>query len=202
MSNDVPIAIRDEIAQSVLRALAQYGYAGLTTQKVAAESDKSEAALFYHYDTKDDLVVAFLEWAIDHSTNRLTDIDASDPKEELFAACEVLLGDPDDELDRGINVAMMELLAHAPHNDRFSSLLSDFEMVEIETLAAIIDRGIDAGIFRTVDSTAVAAYILMTTDGTAGAVMALGLRDVREQVRDQLFTFIESNLTVAADSEG
>ncbi|MFC6960845.1 TetR/AcrR family transcriptional regulator [Halocatena marina] len=194
MTDDVPVAVRDEIARAVLHALANHGYAGLTTKKVAAESEKSEAALFYHYDTKDDLVVAFLEWAIDRSTGRLTNLDAEDPIDELTIACEVLLGDADDELDRGINVAMMELLSHAPHNERFRALLTDFERAEIETLATIIDRGIDAGVFRSVDSTATAAYILMTTDGTAGAVMALGLHDVGEQVRDRLFSYIQTEI--------
>lgn len=194
MTDDVPVAVRDEIARAVLYALANHGYAGLTTKKVAAESEKSEAALFYHYDTKDDLVVAFLEWAIDRSTGRLTNLDAEDPIDELTIACEVLLGNADDELDRGINVAMMELLSHAPHNERFRALLTDFERAEIETLANIIDRGIDAGVFRSVDSTATAAYILMTTDGTAGAVMALGLQDVGDQVRDRLFSYIQTEI--------
>lgn len=200
MNDDVPVAVRGDIARAVLRALAKHGYADLTTKKVAAESDKSEAALFYHYDTKDDLVVTFLEWAIDRSTDRLTDINASNPVDELFAACEVLLGDTDDELDRGINIAMMELLSHAPHNERFHSHLTDFERSEIETLADIIDRGIDEEVFREVDSTAMAAFILMTTDGTAGAVMALDMSDVGIQVREQLFAFIESELVLSTGS--
>lgn len=201
MTDDVPVTVRSEIARAVLRALAKHGYAELTTKKVAAESGKSEAGLFYHYDTKDDLVVAFLEWAIDRSTDRLIDINASDPVEELYTACEVLLGDPDDELDRGINIAMMELLSHAPHNQRFHARLTEFERSEIETLADIIDRGISTGVFQEVDPTTMAAYILMTTDGTAGAVMALGLRDVGDHVREQLFAFIESELVVKSDPD-
>lgn len=196
MTDDVPAAVRDGIAHAVLRALAKHGYAGLTTKKVAAASDKSEAALFYHYDTKDDLVVTFLEWAIERSTDRLTDINADDPLDELFTACEVLLGDTDDEVVRGINVAMMELLSHAPHNERFHTNLTAYERAEIETLADIIDRGINAGIFREVDSTATAAYLLMTADGTAGAVMALGMHDVDDMVRDRVFAYIESELVV------
>ncbi|WP_276276066.1 TetR/AcrR family transcriptional regulator [Haloarcula regularis] len=67
----VPDAAREEVVQSVMRALAAHGYAGLTTKRVAAESEKSEAFFFYHYDTKEDLIVAFLEWAVDRLSNQV-----------------------------------------------------------------------------------------------------------------------------------
>lgn len=194
MSDAVPATARAEIVGAVRRALAKHGYARLTTKKVAAESEKSEAFFFYHYDTKDDLVVAFLDWATEHSAERLAAIDADDPVTRLFVACAVLLGDNEDADDRGINVAVMELLAHAPHDEAFHDRLSAYERSVIDELAAILTAGIDAGVFRDVDPEATAAYLLMTTDGTTGAVMALGMTDVGEQVRERLFDYLASTV--------
>jgi len=190
----VPAAAREEVVGSVHRALAKHGYANLTTKKVAAESPKSEAFFFYHYDTKDDLILAFLDWATDRLSHQLEAIDAADPKKRLYAACECLLGDYDDETDRGINVAMMELLSHAPHNPAFRERLTAYERGVLADLAAILEAGVEAGVFRDVDPEATAAYLLVTTDGTAGAVMALGMRDVEAGIRDRLFDYLETSV--------
>ena len=197
MSDAVPDVARAEIVGAVRRALAKHGYARLTTKKVAAESEKSEAFFFYHYDTKDDLVVAFLDWATERSAERLAAIDSNDPVTRLFVACDVLVGDYEDEDDRGINVAMMELLSHAPHDEAFHDRLSAYKRSVIDELAAIVSLGIESGAFRDVDPEATAAYLLMTADGTTGAVMALGMTDVGEKVRERLFDYLTS--TVLAD---
>ncbi|PSP40942.1 TetR/AcrR family transcriptional regulator [Halobacteriales archaeon QH_6_64_20] len=197
MSDAVPDVARAEIVGAVRRALAKHGYARLTTKKVAAESEKSEAFFFYHYDTKDDLVVAFLDWATERSAERLAAIDSDDPVTRLFVACDVLVGDYEDEDDRGINVAMMELLSHAPHDEAFHDRLSAYKRSVIDELAAIVSLGIESGAFRDVDPEATAAYLLMTADGTTGAVMALGMTDVGEKVRERLFDYLTS--TVLAD---
>jgi len=190
--SDVPAAAREEIVGAVMRALAEHGYAGLTTKKVAAESEKSEAFLFYHYDTKEALVLAFLEWAVDRLSARLRAAGTGeDPVERLYAACEVLLGDVDDDVDRGVNVAMMELLSHAPHNEAFHDRLVAYERAVVADLAAILAAGVETGVFRDVDPESVAAFLVVATDGTAGAVMALGLRDVGDAVREQVFGYLE-----------
>ncbi len=195
MSDDavskVPPAAREEAVGAVMRALARHGYAGLTTKKVASESAKSEAFLFYHYDTKEDLVLAFIDFATDRIAGRLAGLDDAGPVTRLYAACDRLLGDPDDEVDRGIAVAMMELLSHAPHNERFHERLSTYERSVLSDLADVIREGIEEGVFRDVDPDATAAFLLTTTDGTAGAEKALGMRDVGAGVRERLFDYLD-----------
>jgi AcrR family transcriptional regulator len=187
-----PTDTREEIVRAVMRALAKHGYAALTTKKVAAEASVSEAGLYYHYDSKDDLVVAFLEWALERDSARLSAAVGEDPVTRLYAVCDALLGDPEDDVDRGINVAMMELLAHAPHEERFADLLESYEWRVVDTVAAILEDGIEAGVFRSdLDAGATAAYVLVTTDGTAGAVMALGMTEVGRQVRERLFAYLD-----------
>ena len=187
----VPPAAREEAVRAVMRALAAHGYAGLTTKKVAAESEKSEAFFFYHYDTKEDLVLAFLDFATGRVASRLAELSEADPVTRLYAACDCLLGNPDDEVDTGIAVAMMELLAHARHNDRFHERLSAYERAVLDDLSGVLNEGIEAGVFRDVDPEATAAFLLTTADGTAGAEKALGMADVGAGVRERLFDYLD-----------
>jgi AcrR family transcriptional regulator len=193
MSDSPSPTARAEVVNAVKSALATHGYAGLTTKKVAAESQKSEAFFFYHYDTKDDLVVAFLDWAIERNRDELSALD-DDPVTRLYDALEFLVGDPRDEVDRGINVAMMELLSHAPHNERFHERLTAYEQSVIDLFVDIIEEGIAQGQFEPVDAHDVASYLVVTANGTAGAAMALGMYDVDRGVRRQLDHYLRTTL--------
>jgi AcrR family transcriptional regulator len=188
----VPEAAREEIARAVRAALAAHGYADLTTRQVAAESEKSEAFFFYHCDSKADLILVFLDWAAEYSLGRLDAVaDDPDPVRRLYRACDVLLGDPADEFQRGINVAVMELLAHAAHDEAFRDRLTRYERRVLDDLAAVVASGVEAGVFRDVDPESTAAFLLTTADGTAGAVMALGMTDVGERVRERTFDYLD-----------
>lgn len=193
MSDRTPSAARAEVVRAVERALSKHGYAGLTTKNVAAESAKSEAFFFYHYDTKDDLVVAFLDWAIERNRERLAALD-DDPVVRLYDALDVLVGDPTDDVDRGINVAMMELLSHAPHNDRFRERLTAYEQSVIDLFVEIVHEGIEGGVFRDVDPEDVAGYLLVTANGTAGAAMALRMDTVDAAVRRELDRYLRTTV--------
>jgi AcrR family transcriptional regulator len=186
---DVPPAARAEAVQAVRRALAEHGYAGLTTKRIAAESEKSEAFLFYHYDSKEDLVLAFMDWATGRVTDRLEGAEGT-PAQQLYGLCDALVGDPGDDIERGTNVAMMELLAHARHNGAFRDRLIAYEEAIIGDTADLIREGIAAGQFRDVDPESTAAFILTLADGTVGAVQALGMTEVGEGVRERLFEYL------------
>lgn len=195
---DVPEETAAEIADAVRRALAKHGYAGLTTNKVAAESEKSEAFFFYHCDTKADLILVFLDYAAEWSLGRLrAAADIEDPVEKLYVACECLLGDPDDDFSRGMNVAVMELLSHAPHDAAIHDRLERYERRVLSDLVAILRDGIEAGVFRESDPEATAAFLLMVADGTAGAVHALRMQDVEAGVRDRLFDYLKTQVLAA-----
>jgi len=52
------------------RALCEHGYAALTMRDIAEESDRSKAALHYHYDDKEGLLLAFLDHLYEEFTER------------------------------------------------------------------------------------------------------------------------------------
>jgi AcrR family transcriptional regulator len=188
----------EDVVHAVRRALANHGYARLTTKNVAAESDKSEAGLYYHYDSKDEMVAAFLEWSTGWLAADLDDLDATDPESRLREACDRLFVTTDDEERRGVNVAVMELLSHAPHNETLREPLVELERHVVDTLAEVVADGVGQGVFRDVDPRATAAFLVAATDGSTGFYLALGLDEFEPLLRDGLSAYIDSLLVADA----
>ena len=192
MAADVPSEARGEIADAVRLALAKHGYARLTTKKIAAESELSEAGLYYHYDTKDELVAAFLRESVGWLEHRLERIEAEDPDDRLRTLCDVLLVTDGDETMAGVHIAVMELLSHAPYNETLRGPLKAYQRYVRDAIASEIREGIEQGIYCEVDPEATASFIHMVLDGSTGSVLALGMDDVGADVRDRLTAYIDS----------
>lgn len=191
MAANVPHKARGEIAKAVRSALAKHGYARLTTKKIATESELSEAGLYYHYDTKDELVAAFLKESVGWLEHRLESIEAEDPDDRLRTLCNVLLVTDGDEAMTGVHIAVMELLSHAPHNETLRGPLKIYQRYVRDAIASEIREGIEQGIYREVDPQATASFIHMVLDGSTGSVLALGMDDVGADVRDRLTAYID-----------
>lgn len=194
MSDDeVPPAARARVAAAVRTSLAKHGYARLTTAKVAAESDLSEAGLYYHYDTKDEMIAAFLTEARGSLDAELDALAEADPEARLRAVCNHLLVDPDETERSGVYVAVMELLAHAPHNETLHEHLAAMERHVLDVVAGVVADGVEQGVFREVDPEGTAALLVAATDGATGIDLALGL-EVHDELRASLQDYVDSLL--------
>lgn len=192
MTDAVPTETQTEIVDAVRAALAKHGYARLTTAKIAAESSKTEAGLYYHYDSKDAMVAAFLESATGFLKRQLEELEATDPEARLREACDRLFVDFDDEPRRRTNIAVMELLAHAPHNETLQAPLLELEASNLAVLEAIIADGIEQGVFREVDPRGTAAFLLAAANGSTGFYLALEMTDVGPPLHTQVVSYIDS----------
>ncbi|MFC7176963.1 TetR/AcrR family transcriptional regulator [Halosegnis marinus] len=194
MADTVPTEAEAEIAEAVRAALAEHGYARLTTAAIAAESSKTEAGLYYHYDSKDEMVAAFLDGATGYLKRELEELSATDPEGRLREACDRLFVAADDDRRRGTNIAVMELLAHAPHNETLRGPLLELEAANLAVLEDIVAAGVEAGDFRPVDARGVAAFLLAAANGSTGFYLALGMDDVGEPLHAQVDAYIDSLL--------
>lgn len=192
MSDQVPAEERAAIADAVGTALAEHGYERLTTAKIAAEYGKSEAGLYYYYDTKEEMIAAFLEHTAGQLGEDLAALEAADPEAALRAACEQLFLSPGEE-GAGLHVAIMELLSHAPYNDTLREPLLALESATLEALADIVREGIAEGVFREVDPRATAAFLLAAADGSTGFHVALEM-DVGDDLRAGWQAYVDSLL--------
>lgn len=195
-SSDMDADARAEVALAVEEALAEHGYERLTTAKIAAEYENSEAGLYYYFDSKDEMIAAFLEQAAAHLSDDLLRVDIDDPERALRDACEFLFRTPDHEY-AGIAVAIMELLSHAPYNETLREPLLELETACLDALTAIVATGVEQDVFRPVEPRATAAFLLAAADGSTGIGVALEM-DVTDDLRTGWTTYVDSLLADSA----
>jgi len=208
-ANDTRAAIMD----ATYEALCTHGYADLTMQAIADEFEKSKAAIHYHYDTKDDLLAAFLEYLLDRFLDRLR-FDATepeDPEARLEAIVDALLFGLDehgherageDESDRELHTALLEIRAQAPHRAVFREQLTANHALVEDLLAETIADGIERGAFRDRDPHRTARLVLATMLGGRVYDLTLDDRDVAADVRAALDEAVLTPLRAPDGTEG
>ena len=164
----------DEIMDGVYRALCTHGYAELTMQDIADECDKSKSLLHYHYDTKADLLVAFLDRLITDYENRLAREADDPPLERLVMFIARFVFTPEQTDRESFHLALLEMRSRGPYDERIREQLDRSDEVLRETVADILQDGIEEGVFEPVDVDRMAAHIVATLDGARTRQITLG----------------------------
>ncbi|ELZ48665.1 TetR family transcriptional regulator [Halorubrum coriense DSM 10284] len=154
-----------EIMDGVYSALRAHGYADLTMQDIADECSKSKSLLHYHYDTKEDLLVAFLEHIISDSEERIAARADDPPVDRLVQFVGWFVFAPDETDREAFHIALLELRTQGPFNERIREQLARSDRLLRGTVADILAEGIEAGVFRDVDVEETAALLVATLDG-------------------------------------
>ncbi|GAB3708153.1 TetR/AcrR family transcriptional regulator [Halorubrum pallidum] len=166
----------EEIMRATHRALRDHGYADLTVQRIADEYGKSTAAIHYHYDTKEELLAAFLDHLLARFVDTIRDIETTDPDARLSLLLDELLAVPSET--QGLSVALLEMRSQAPYNDAFREQFAQNDEYLRYVLKAVINHGIDEGAFVTVDAERTARSLLSIVDG--GRTRAVVFDDASE----------------------
>jgi len=162
--SDQPSAA-DEIMDGVYHALRAHGYADLTMQDIADECSKSKSLLHYHYDTKEDLLVAFLDRVITDSERRIA-VHADDPPAERLAGFIGWFVFEPEAVDReAFHIALLELRTQGPFNEPIREQLARSDRLLRGTVVDILESGIETGVFRDVDVEETAALLVAALDG-------------------------------------
>jgi AcrR family transcriptional regulator len=161
----------DEIIAATSRALCEYGYADLTMQRIAEEASMTTAAIHYHFDTKAELLNAFLDDLIDRFEARLA-CDAEDPRERLETFLTAVFTPAENGDD--FPVALMEMKGQSPYQDSFRERFLALDEVMQSVVATAVSDGIDAGYFEDSDPDAVARHVVTTINGAHVRSVALG----------------------------
>jgi AcrR family transcriptional regulator len=190
---DAGTTTEEAIMRATHRALCEHGFAELTMQSIADEFEKSKAVLHYHYDTKQQLLIAFLEHLLARfERDAAVDADGS-ADERLLALTDDLLGEGDREHRGGVDhreltTVLLQIRAQAPYDEEFRRQLTINAATVRDLLAAVIADGVERGVFRDVDPERTALTLLVCTTGARDYEAALDLdgveRDVRETLRD------------------
>lgn len=203
---------RAAIMEATHRALCKHGYANLSIQKIADEFDMTAAVLHYHYDTKENLLAAFLEHLLDEYAAQFDIEKIENPRDRLLAFIDSLLvvlvgiDDSDRPIERAddrpplgreeLSMALLELRAQAGRNDGFSEQFTINYDYAWDLMVATIEEGIEQGVFREVDPEQVATLLLSTMLGGRAYHVSLTHDDVAPTVRDALVNLVLDDLLV------
>ncbi|MGM0447069.1 MAG: TetR/AcrR family transcriptional regulator [Methanobacteriota archaeon] len=184
----------EEIMEATYRALLEHGYADLSISRIADELEKSKAAIYYHYDTKDDLLVAFLAFAADRFEETVHTETGDDPAEDLEHVVEKLLPLQPDEEQRQLQAVLVGLRSQAVTNETFREQFTQIDERLAATIRGIVDRGIDEGTFRDIDSSRVAEHVLATINGAMYGRATTDRHSAAAAARVSLASYIDAEL--------
>jgi len=184
----------EEIMEATYRALLNHGYADLSISRIADELDKSKAAIYYHYDTKDDLLVAFLEFAVDRFEETIDTETGNEPAADLEHVIEKLLPLHPDEEQRQLQAVLVGLRSQAVTNGVFREQFTQIDERLAATIRGIVDHGIEEDTFRDVDPSRVAEHILATVNGAMYGRATTDRKSAAAAARVSLASYIDSEL--------
>lgn len=189
---------RGDIMWAVYEVLADVGFASLTTQRVADAAGCSQSLVHYHYDTKEDLMVAFLEWVMAEEAEYLAGVEGETAEARLRTFVDLQLSLPRDDEHGRFNVAFLELHAAAARNERYAEALRDFSGLVHEALADLVRDGVEAGEFQAVDPDATARFLRHALQGAVAEAVTLGLDRAKTEARTAADTYLERVLLAEA----
>jgi AcrR family transcriptional regulator len=197
---DSPADTRTSIMRATYDALIEHGYENLTIQRIGDEFPKSKSLIYRHYDGKDDVLVALLEFLLDHLKSQMPQPTTADAHDCLRNVLDFVLA-PDLDAERAeLTNVMVELRGQSPHNRVFREYFSANDRTFRRGLADIVERGIEEGVYRSVDPEPVAEFVLTTMSGAT--VRRATTEDVADvaAVRRELDAYLEARLLRAEES--
>jgi len=203
----------EAIVEATYRALCRHGYADLTMQDIADESDKSKASLHYHFDTKEDLLLAFLDHLYDSFTEEFETTEGDNAVDRLVTFVDEILCQSDqDETDgagaaesaddevtfEDFQTALLEIKAQGPYVQAYREQLARVDAFVRERVREIIVDGIEDGDIRAdVDPDDTADFVATLVDGVNTRRVAIG--DSEGSTRNVFVEYVRENL-VAEDA--
>ncbi len=169
--------------EATARALAKHG-PDVTVRDIGAEFDRSRSLIHYHYNSKDDLLAAFVEYMVDRYAGAMTFDPEVDPEVQFDTFVRRYMFGPkagsEDHWRRF--AAQYALRPVAMHDERLREVLAEnYERIH-GTLAEIIAAGVEQGVFRDVDPDRTAQLVLAVLDSARGGKLILGDDDAPERL--------------------
>ena len=133
---------KDEIMEATYQALCRYGYAELTIEKIAEESEKAKSNIYYHFDDKEELMLAFLDFMKLKLESELEKFEGHG-KERFDDILDLMLGIDDEEM-WAFHKSLQDLQARAQYQEEFAEKFKSLDqMLESELLNSIEEMGLN-----------------------------------------------------------
>lgn len=196
-------SVKREIMEATYRALSEHGYSSLTIQAISDEFENSKSLLYYHYDSKDDLLVDFLDYALHQFLDAIRVRDQC-PTKQLRTLVDNLVPKTLDNEPYRVQLAMFELRISMPHDDHIRQQYLEVDSKLNELLRDIIQSGVESGVFVAVDPVIEAEHFLSLLTGIRARRLTMGDEFPTETAREALLTQIqrlEADTSISANPE-
>jgi AcrR family transcriptional regulator len=190
-------ARREEILKATIEQIEQRGMATMRVSDVAATLGVSSGLVFYHFDTRDALLVEALEYAVDRDLDRL-----DRALSRRLAATDRLrrvLSSYGPTGNASSWTLWIDAWATALREPTIRSALTRLDDRWRAALALAVDAGVGSGEFVCADAGAAVARIGALLDGLSVAVLVYGTV-TRAQLRRWVREAAEAELGLAADA--
>lgn len=188
----------DDIMAATYCALCEHGYAELTMQRIADHSSKSKAALHYHYDTKTELLEAFLDHVAGQFEAELA--GASGPPRARLGSIVDRIFDPPRTGQGEYATALLAIKAQAPYDDAYRERLRTLDERIRGIVAETVRDGVEQGVFADTDPQRVARFLVTAADGAHAREVALD--EDPAATRALVTSYLETELGVSLDAGG
>lgn len=156
---------REELIKATYHEVAEKGYSAVTLQDIAKRAGVSKGSTLYYFSTKEDLFLGALEWIIGvvHERIHAAIASADDPVGKMKAVIGVIFGNAQES--RQFFLAYSDFISIGTRNRRFHDLNAKFYEGCCGHDREIIELGIKAGIFRSVDLDDASSMVRALVDG-------------------------------------
>ena len=167
---------KEDIMEATFRALSEYGYADLSIQNIADESEKAKSAIYYHFDDREDLLLSFMDFLQENLEGIHADLE-SEGMEKLDELIDIALGIEDDERWM-VHRALLDLRAQAPRNESFAEKFREIDSAIIKNVEEVMkDIGAE-------EPEIAAEMFVSTVDGAVSRKVSTGDREGLETLRE------------------
>ncbi len=186
----------EPFVEATYRALCRHGFADVTMQDIADETDRSKASLHYHYESKEDLFEAFLDHLYETFRETTADPPGETPAERLIGLVRAVLSTDDDSTS--FTTAYLGIKAQAPYREGFRERLERFDRHTRDRVAELVAEGVEAGEFPPeTDPDAVASFVTTHLHGTwTRSVVAGEVTAMRERLVGYVYDLLAADVSV------
>jgi AcrR family transcriptional regulator len=138
----------------------------MSLQEVADEAGVSKALLFYHFGTKDALLLAAMQWAVERTAERIrAQLESGgSPPDQMAALLDAIFIAP--EANREFYLFYLDLIEHAGRVPSFVGLTAMLNEIINGLYSEVITNGARAGVFDVPDAEVAARNMRALIEGT------------------------------------
>lgn len=188
-----------QIVRETVRLVAEHGFHAVRVADIASACGTSTAAIHYHFPGRAELLEAAVRWCMDEDTGRRAAglADAGNAREELLHL--IALQTPRDVQQRRQWLVWLDMWAEAARSTAIGALHDHYYRQWRATVADVLRRGVEQGVFPPVDEGFAALRLTALIDGLATQVLATARASTTpEDMHRALLAFVEAELAAPA----